>query len=80
KKGSSKKVTLGGHADPRGTEEYNLHLSQRRAASVKKYLTALGVAPKSLDTIGYGENRPAGSGPNDTEAEWAKDRRVEFAH
>jgi peptidoglycan-associated lipoprotein len=68
--------TLEGHADERGTDEYNLHLSQRRAASVKKYLTDLGVPAKNLDTIGYGFHRPAVQGHN--EEAWAANRRVEF--
>ncbi|MFL5320998.1 MAG: OmpA family protein [Myxococcaceae bacterium] len=75
-KKSGKKVTLEGHADERGTEEYNLQLSNKRAASVKKYLTDLGVKGGSLDTVGYGENRPANNGHD--EAAWAENRRVEF--
>jgi peptidoglycan-associated lipoprotein len=51
-------------------------LSQKRAASVRKYLVDLGVAGGSLDTVGYGENKPAAQGSND-EA-WAANRRVEF--
>ena len=69
-------VTLEGHADERGTEEYNLQLSNRRAASTKKYLVDLGVPTNSLDTVGYGFNRPAVQGHN--EAAWAANRRVEF--
>jgi len=79
KKGDFKKITLEGNADIRGTDEYNLQLSQRRATSVKKYLTALGVSPKKLDTVGYGFHRPAGPPPRTTEEQWAKDRRTEFA-
>lgn len=70
------KVTLEGHADERGTEEYNLQLSNRRAASVKRYLVDLGAAGTDLDTLGYGENRPVD--PSSTEAAWAKNRRVEL--
>jgi peptidoglycan-associated lipoprotein len=70
-------VTLEGHADERGTEEYNLQLSNKRAAAVKKYLVDLGVAGKQLDTVGYGENRPAQSGSS--EAAWTANRRVEFS-
>lgn len=70
------RVTLEGHADERGTEEYNLQLSNRRAASTKKYLQDLGVAANSMDTVGYGFNRPAVQGHN--EAAWAANRRVEF--
>jgi peptidoglycan-associated lipoprotein len=69
-------VRLEGHADERGTEEYNLQLSQRRAASAKKYLVDLGCSTKKLDTIGYGKNRPAVEGH--TEAAWAANRRVEL--
>lgn len=75
-KKDGKKVTLEGHADERGTEEYNLQLSNKRAASVKKYLTTLGVKQGSLDTVGYGENRPASNGHD--EGAWAENRRVEF--
>jgi peptidoglycan-associated lipoprotein len=70
------KMRLEGHADERGTEEYNLQLSNRRAASVKAYLVNLGVSDKSLETVGYGENRPAVDGHD--EAAWAANRRVEF--
>jgi peptidoglycan-associated lipoprotein len=70
------KVRLEGHADERGTEEYNLHLSTRRAASVKKYLSDLGASSSKVETVGYGENRPKSSG-HDEEA-WAENRRVEF--
>ncbi|MBE2248300.1 MAG: OmpA family protein [Myxococcus sp.] len=75
KKGSLR-FTLEGHADERGTEEYNMVLSQKRAASVRKYLVDLGVAGGALDTVGYGENKPVASGSN--EAAWAANRRVEF--
>lgn len=75
KKGSLR-FTLEGFADERGTEEYNMVLSQKRAASVRKYLVDLGVAGGALDTVGYGENRPAQSGSNETA--WAANRRVEF--
>lgn len=70
------RFTLEGHADERGTEEYNMVLSQKRAASVRKYLVDLGVGAGSLDTVGFGENRPAVSGHD--EAAWAANRRVEF--
>ncbi len=75
KKGALR-FTLEGHADERGTEEYNMVLSQRRAASVRKYLVDLGVSPGALDPIGYGENKPAINDSNDTA--WAANRRVEF--
>jgi peptidoglycan-associated lipoprotein len=70
------RFTIEGHADERGTEEYNMVLSQRRASSVRNYLVSQGVAGGSLDTVGYGENKPAVDGHS--EAAWATNRRVEF--
>jgi peptidoglycan-associated lipoprotein len=75
-KKASLRFTLEGHADERGTEEYNMVLSQKRAASVRKYLVDLGVGASALDTVGYGENKPAVSGHD--EAAWSANRRVEF--
>jgi len=72
----SMSLNVEGHADERGTEEYNLQLSNRRAASVKRYLNTLGVNPNNLNTLGYGKNRPAIRGSN--EEAWAANRRVEF--
>jgi len=69
-------VRLEGHADERGTEEYNLQLSNRRAASVRKYLHDLGVPAAGLSTVGYGKNRPVAEGHD--EQAWAANRRVEF--
>lgn len=70
------KLRLEGHADERGTEEYNLQLSNRRAASVKRFLTDLGVKDGQLETVGYGENRPAMQGS--TEEAFSANRRVEL--
>ncbi len=70
------RVRLEGHADERGTEEYNLQLSNRRAESVKRYLVNMGVSAGQLTTVGYGENRPAQSGSN--ESAWSANRRVEL--
>ncbi|MBJ6761904.1 OmpA family protein [Myxococcaceae bacterium JPH2] len=75
-KAAPAKITLGGHADERGTEEYNLQLSNRRAAAVKRYLVDLGVPAKQLSTVGYGETRPATNASS--EEAWAENRRVEF--
>ena len=69
-------IVLAGHCDERGTEEYNLHLGERRANSVKKYLSALGIDPKNLKTVSYGKERPSNAGHD--EAAWAENRRVEF--
>ncbi len=70
------RFTLEGNADERGTEEFNMVLSQKRAASVRKYLVDLGVAASALETVGYGENKPVSNGH--TEEAWAANRRVEF--
>jgi peptidoglycan-associated lipoprotein len=70
------RIELAGHADERGTEEYNLQLSNKRAASVRKYLLDLGIPANRLKAVGYGENRPAEQGA--TEDAWAANRRVEF--
>jgi peptidoglycan-associated lipoprotein len=70
------KVVLEGHADERGTDEYNLQLSERRAAAIKRYLTELGVPANRLQTVGFGENRPAEEGS--TEEAYSANRRVEF--
>ena len=51
-------LTLEGHADERGTREYNLALGERRATAVKQYLVAAGVDPSRLTTISYGKERP----------------------
>ncbi len=66
-------VTVEGHADERGTREYNLALGERRANSVKNYLVALGVDPRRIETITYGKERPSVPGAN--EAAWAQNRR-----
>lgn len=66
-------ITIEGHADERGTREYNLALGERRANSVKNYLVALGVDPRRVDTVTYGKERPAvpGNGPE----AWSQNRR-----
>ena len=76
--GSYPAATIGieGHADERGTREYNLALGERRASSVHDYLVALGIAPNRLSTISYGKERPAVLGSN--EESWAQNRRDEF--
>jgi peptidoglycan-associated lipoprotein len=67
-------VTVEGHADERGTREYNLALGDRRANAVKNYLLALGVPPARLLTISYGEERPAD--PGHDEVAWSQNRRA----
>jgi len=70
-------LTIEGHADERGTREYNLALGDRRANSVRDYLAALGVSANRLSTISYGKERPAVLGSNDES--WAQNRRGVFA-
>ena len=72
------KVKIEGHADERGSTEYNLALGQRRADSVKKYLTNLGVSSSALRTISYGEEQPLENGAG--EAIWSKNRRAELVN
>ena len=69
-------IVVEGHADERGTEEYNLALGDRRAQSVKDYLTRLGVSSSKLRVVSKGETDPIAYGSN--EAAWAKNRRAEF--
>lgn len=68
-----KGVTVEGHADERGTREYNLALGDRRAVAVKKYLVGLGLSAEQVTTISYGKERPAVDGHD--ESAWAKNRR-----
>ena len=68
------KVVVEGHADERGTREYNLALGERRANSVKDYLVALGIDPSRVETISYGKERPVALGHD--EESWAKNRRA----
>ncbi len=70
-------VTLQGNCDERGSEEYNLALGERRAASVKKYLVDLGVPSSRLKTVSFGESKSAVAGHD--ESAWKWNRRVDFA-
>jgi peptidoglycan-associated lipoprotein len=69
-------LRIGGHTDERGSDEYNLALGQRRAASAKRYLTEHGVADARMETISYGEERPVAQGSDDTA--FSQNRRAEF--
>lgn len=71
-------MRLEGHADERGSREYNIGLGERRAQSVKAALMVQGTSADQLTTVSYGEERPAESGSN--EAAWAKNRRVEMVY
>jgi len=69
-------VTIEGHCDERGTNEYNLALGERRAESAKNFLVSLGVNPSRLKTISYGEEKPVNAGRD--EDAWAMNRRAHF--
>ncbi len=69
------RIILGGHADERGTREYNLALGERRAAAARDYLVAKGVNAARIRIISYGKERPAAVGSN--EAAWRLNRRAE---
>lgn len=70
------KVTVEGHCDERGTNEYNMALGARRAEAAKNYLVGKGVSPSRLNTVSFGEERPIASGHN--ESAWYQNRRAEF--
>lgn len=69
-------VRVSGHADERGSSEYNLALGQRRAATAKRYLVERGVAEGRIETTSFGEERPICTESN--EACWSQNRRDEF--
>jgi len=75
-KDSSAILSIEGHCDERGTNEYNLALGDRRAKAVKDYLVSLGVPSSRIETISYGEEKPLCSAQN--EDCWAKNRRAHF--
>lgn len=68
------KVTIEGHADERGTPEYNIALGERRAQAVSRYLEALGVMPEQIEIVSYGEEKPLLL--SHTEEAYAKNRRA----
>jgi peptidoglycan-associated lipoprotein len=69
-------ITIEGHCDERGTNEYNLALGDRRAETVKTFLADLGIHPSRVNTISYGEEKPAD--PSHSESAWSKNRRAYF--
>jgi peptidoglycan-associated lipoprotein len=70
------KLEVQGHADERGTTDYNLALEQRRGDVVHKYMVAAGTSPNRIKVVSYGEERPLD--PGSTERAWAENRRCEF--
>jgi peptidoglycan-associated lipoprotein len=70
------KIRIAGHADARGSDEYNLALGNRRAAAAKRYLENKGVDGSRMDVVSYGEERPLN--PGNDETAYAQNRRDEF--
>jgi len=71
-------VTLEGHADERGSREYNIGLGERRANAVRDLMIVQGVADMQIKTVSYGEEKPAVDGHDDES--WSKNRRVEIIY
>ncbi len=71
-------MTLEGHADERGSREYNLALGERRAIAVKRQMTLLGASASQIRTVSYGEERPIAQGHD--ESAWGLNRRVEIIY
>lgn len=70
------KLEVQGHADERGTTDYNLALGQRRAQSVYRYMKSNGIAQSRVKVVSYGEERPLRNGS--AESSWSQNRRCEF--
>ena len=70
----AKRITVEGHADERGTRDYNLALGERRANAAKTYLIGLGVGAERIQTVSLGKERPVALGSD--EASWARNRRA----
>lgn len=70
------RLRMEGHADERGTSEYNIALGSERAQSVSRFFTGFGLDDARFETVSYGEEQPLAQGSN--EASWARNRRVEF--
>lgn len=74
----SRRVSIEGNADERGSREYNLALGQRRAEAVKKALTLLGVGDSQVEAVSFGEEKPKAVGSD--EAAWAENRRADIRY
>ncbi len=70
------RLLVGGHADERGTREYNMALGERRASATMQYLVSLGVPRERIEIISYGEEQPIAQGA--TESAWQQNRRAQF--
>ncbi|MCK4842600.1 MAG: peptidoglycan-associated lipoprotein Pal [Methylococcales bacterium] len=78
KNNSSQRIVLEGHADERGSREYNVALGEQRAKSVYRIMKMQGVSDSQVQIVSYGEEKPAASGMN--ESSWQLNRRVEIAY
>ena len=74
----SANIVLEGHADERGTREYNIALGERRGNAVSRYLVVQGVSVDAIEVVSLGEERPVNSGHDS--ASWAENRRVEISY
>jgi peptidoglycan-associated lipoprotein len=72
------RIRIEGNCDERGSREYNLALGQRRAESVKKVMTVLGVSDGRIETTSYGEEKPVGMGHD--ESSWSQNRRADIKY
>jgi peptidoglycan-associated lipoprotein len=70
----TRRITVEGHADERGTRDYNLALGERRANAAKTYLVGVGIGAERIETVSYGKERPVALGSD--EASWARNRRA----
>jgi peptidoglycan-associated lipoprotein len=70
------KLSIAGHCDERGSSEYNMALGQKRADEARQYLVSYGIASSKINTVSWGEEKPADLGHD--EAAWSKNRRDEF--
>jgi peptidoglycan-associated lipoprotein len=77
-KGASVAVRLEGHADERGSREYNMALGEKRANAVRDFLVTQGVNGSSLEVVSFGEEQPAATGSD--ESSWSQNRRVEVKY
>lgn len=75
-KSGSQRIRLEGNCDERGTREYNMALGERRANSVANYMIVNGIARDRIETVSYGEEKPAA--PGHDESAWSQNRRVEL--
>ena len=70
------RIRIAGHADERGSDEYNVALGRRRAMAAQRFLTTQGIAENRIEIVSYGEERPVAMGSN--ESAWSQNRRDEF--